>query len=120
MYLNVEEENVGIQYKILADVVQPPWCDVVEPDPNVPRERPDHPAPARTDRNAEEHQHDPRHLLLLVLTDHQEARTVNSAGMLRLFDEFLPVSLALTKREGIHTSCGNGLANDVQGAMNWK
>ena len=36
-------------------MVQPPWCDVVEPDPNVPRECPDHPAPTRSNRNAEEH-----------------------------------------------------------------
>jgi hypothetical protein len=75
MYLNVEEENVWIQ--VLADVVQPLWRDVVEPDPDVPRKRPDHPAPARTDRDAEEHQHDPRRLLLALATN--PPRTVNGA-----------------------------------------
>lgn len=54
-------------------MVQPPWCDLVQPNPNVPRERPDHPALPRSHRNAEEHQQDSRHLLL-ALTGHQVER----------------------------------------------
>jgi len=102
-------------------MVQPPWCEVVEPDPNVPRERPDHPAPTRSNRNAEEHQQDPRCLLLaLGLTGHQEQKKKNACA-LRRFYEFLPAWLALTKGEGFtHTSWGNGEPTRVAGAMNWK
>jgi len=40
-------------------VEEPPWYELVEPNPGVPRERPDHPAPPWSNRDDEGNQHEP-------------------------------------------------------------
>ena len=92
-------------------MVQPPWCDVVEPDPNVPRERPDHPAPTRSNRNAEEHQQVP---LAVPATKNRKTVSACQDGSTNSY----PSRLALTKGEGIYTSWESGERTSVDGTMN--
>ena len=63
----MEYVGIRVQHTVLADVVDPPWHDHVQPHPEVPRELPDEPAPARTHRDAEDDEHEPRRLLLARL-----------------------------------------------------
>lgn len=66
-HLDMEEVQIRIQNGVRHHVVKPPWYELVRPGADALWKHPYHPAPSRSHRDAQEHQHPLRLLLLLLL-----------------------------------------------------